>query len=79
MVEVLHQGGAVVLLDEIDDGLRQVVLLGEGEPVLDVADDDERAERRLQFVVPVLADLVFDEVMRLEHFADVVKIAADAG
>ena len=68
----------MVLLDEIDDRPRQTVLLGERQAVLDVADDDQRAEGRLQVVVPVLTDLVLHEVVRLEHLADVVEIAADA-
>ena len=60
-------------------GLRQAILLGQGHAVLDVADDDERAQGRLQGVVAVLAGLVLDEVVRLEHLADVVEVAADAG
>ena len=69
----------MVLLDEVDDRPRQVVLLGQGDAVLDVADDDQRAQGRLQGVVAVLAGLVLDEVVRLEHLADVVEVAADAG
>src|SRR5262249_9833993 len=54
-------------------------LLGQGDAVLDVADDDQRAQGRLQGVVAVLAGLVLDEVVRLEHLSDVVEVAADAG
>ena len=77
-IEIFHNGRAVVLLDEIDDRLRQLVLAGEGHAVFDVADDDQRAEGRLQDVMAVLAGLVLDEVLRLEHLADVVIVRADS-
>ncbi len=67
-----------MLGDEVDDRLRQAILLSQRDAVLDVADDDQRAEGRLEIVVAILAGLVFDEVLRLEHLADVMEIAADA-
>ena len=79
VVEVFDQGGAVVLLDQVDDRLGQVVLPAEVDAVLDVADDDQRAHRRGQLGVAVgRPDLVLDEVVRLEHLADVVEIGPDA-
>ncbi len=77
-VEILDQRGAVMLLDEIDDRPGQAVLLGQGDAVLDMADDDQRAQGRFEVVVAVFAGLVLDEIVRLEHLADVVEIAADA-
>ena len=77
-VEVFDQRGAVMLGDEIGDRRRQVVLFRECHPVLDMADDDQRAQRRFEQVVAVLAGLIFDEVLRFEHFADVVEVTADA-
>jgi hypothetical protein len=41
-----------------------------------LADDNERAQGVLQGFVAVFTSLVFDEVTQLEHFADVVEIAA---
>ena len=79
MVEVLDQRRAVVLLDQVDDRLGQVVLPAQVDAVLDVADDDQRAHRRGELGVAVgRTDLVLDEVVRLEHLADVVKIGPDA-
>ena len=52
-VEIFDQRGAVMRGDEIDDRLREVILLGEGNTVLDVADDDERAEGRFERIVAV--------------------------
>ena len=78
VVEVFDQRRAVVLLDQVDDRLGQVVLPAEVDAVLDVADDDQRAHRRGEVGVPVgRADLVLDEVVRLEHLADVVEVGAD--
>src|SRR5207247_549765 len=57
-IEILHQCRSVMLLDEIDDGSRQTVLAGEGHTVLDVADDDQRAERGFEPVMSVLACLI---------------------
>ena len=79
VVEELDQGRAVVLLDQVDDRLGQVVLPAQVDPVLDVADDDQRAHGRCELGVPAgRADLVFHEVVGLEHLADVVKIGSDA-
>ena len=78
MVEVLDQRRAVVLLDQVDDRLGQMVLPAEVDSVLDVPDDDERAHRRRQLGVAIgRPDLVFHEVVRLEHLADVVEIGPD--
>ena len=69
----------MVLLDQVDDRLGQVVLPAQVDAVLDVADDDQRAHRRGELGVAVgRADLVLDEVVRLEHLADVVEIGPDA-
>ena len=68
-----------MLLDEIDDRFRQIVLSGQVGPVLDVGDDDQRAHGGHDRVVPVRAgSLVFDEIVGLQHLADVVKINAHA-
>ena len=77
-VEVLDERRAVVLLDQVDDRLGQVVLPGQVDAVLDVADDDQRAHRRRQVGVAVGgAGLVLDEIVRLEHLADVVEVRPD--
>ena len=69
----------MVLLDQVDDRLGQMVLPAQVDAVLDVADDDQRAHRRRELGVPAgRTDLVLDEVMGLEHLADVVKISPDA-
>ena len=52
--------------------------MGQGDAVLHMADDDQGAQGRFELVVTIVAGLVFDEVVRLEHLADVVKVAADA-
>ena len=54
-VEILDQRRAVVLLDEVDDRLRQVVLPGQVGAVLDVGDDDQRAHGRHERFVAVVA------------------------
>ena len=54
-VEVLDQRRAVVLLDEVDDRLGKVVLPREVGAVLHVGDDHQRAHRRHQRVVAVVA------------------------
>ena len=80
MIEILDQRRAVVLFDEVDQRLGQVVLVGEIDAVLDVADDDQRAHGRGQMVVPAVGAFghVLDEVLRLEHLADVVEIGSHA-
>ena len=60
-------------------GSGKVVLAAQVDSVLDVADDDERAHRRGQLGVAIgRPDLVFHEVVRLEHLADIVEIGPDA-
>ncbi len=79
VIEVLDQRRAVVLLDQVDDPLGQVVLSAQVDAVLDVADDDQRAHRRGQVGVPVgCTRLVLDEIVGLEHLADVVEVGPDA-
>ena len=54
------------------------MLPAEVNSVFHVPDDDERAHGRRQLGVPISwADLVFNEIMRLEHLADVVEISPD--
>src|SRR6202035_1492489 len=73
VVEVLDQPGPMVLLDGVADRLRQVVLAGELDALLDVVDEDEGAHRGEELVVAVLPRaLVLDEVLRAEDLADVV-------
>ena len=51
------------------------MLPGQIGAVFNVRDDDQRAHGRHQRFVPIrFRALVFDEVARLEHFADVVKV-----
>ena len=79
IVKVFHEHRAVVLLDHVDDRLRQMVLPGEVGAVLDVGDDHQRAHGGHEALVAaaVLA-LVLHEVARLEHLADVVEIGPHA-
>ena len=42
MVEETHEAGAMVLVDTVSDGRRQVILLGEFEAFLDVSGDSDR-------------------------------------
>ena len=78
-VEVLDQRCAVVLLDEVDDRMRQRVLTGQIDAILDVGNDHQRAHRGLERLVPVpFGSLVLDEVRRLEHLADVVEVGPHA-
>ena len=59
--------------------IRQIVLTRQIGTVLDVRDDHQRAHRRQQRLVAILLpSLVLDEVSRLEHLADVVKVRPDA-
>ena len=59
--------------------LRQVVLAREVGAVFHVGDDDQRAHGGQQVFMPVaLQTLVLDKVVRLEHFADIVKVRPDA-
>ena len=79
MIKILHKRRAVMLLDQVDDPLGEVVLPAEIDAVLHVTDDDQGAHRGREVVMPIdAADLVFDEIVRLEHFANVVKIRPDA-
>ncbi len=69
----------MVLFDEVDDRLGQIVLAGQIGSVLDVGNDDQRAHGRHERIVPVRAGpLVLDEIVRLEHLADVVKVSSHA-
>ena len=78
-IEIFDERGAVVLLDEVDDRLRQMMLPGQVGSILDVSDDHQRAHGRLQRLVAVaFGTLVFDKIRRLEHLADVVEIGPDA-
>ena len=79
-VEVSHQRGAVVLLDEIDDRFGQMMLSGKLGAVFDMSDYYQRAhgrDERLQTIFFVFS-LILDEVARLEHLADIVVIRAHA-
>ena len=79
VVEILHQRRAVVLLDQVDDRLRQVMLPGQVGAVLDVGDNHQRAHRRHERLVAAgLGALVLDEIAGLEHLADVVEIGPHA-
>ena len=69
----------MVLFDEVNDGPGQAVLPGQGQAVLDVANDDQGAQGRLERIVPIFTGLVFDEILRLEHLAHVVEITPYAG
>ena len=68
-----------MLLDEVDDRLGQVVLAREVGAVFHVGDDHQRAHRGDERIVPVVAlGLVLDEILRLEHLADVVEVRPHA-
>ena len=68
-----------MLRDQVDDRLREAVLAGQVGPVLDVRDDHQRAHGGSQRLVAVLVGpLVLDEVVRLEHLADVVEVGPHA-
>src|SRR5262249_60124893 len=45
----------------------------------DVTNDNKCAESGLQRLMPILTDLVFDEIIRFQHFAHIVEITADTG
>ena len=70
----------MVLGDELVDDPGEAVFAGEFDAVLDVSDDDEEAHGGGEFVVAVgvAGGLVFDEVLGLAEFADVVVVGADA-
>ena len=77
--EVFDQRRAVMLLDEVDQRLRQAMLLGQVDAILDVADDDQGAHGRREVFVPALgADRhVLNKVVRFQHLPDVMKIGPD--
>ncbi len=78
-VEELDQARPVVARDKVDDDLGQVLLAPQLDALLDVGRDHERAHRRLDLLVRVLARLlVLDEVLGLEHLPDVVVERPDA-
>ena len=69
-----------MLLDGVDNRLAQLVLPGNLDAVLDMGDEDQTGHGGRQLVVLVFAGgLVFDEIQRLFHFADVVVISAHFG
>ena len=78
--EVLDERGAVVLLDEVDERLGEVVFFRQVDAVLDVADDDEGAHGRGEMLVAAFAagGDVLDEVLGLEHLADIVEVGSHA-
>ena len=75
-VEILDERRAVVLGDEVDDRRGQTVFPGERDAILHMPNDDKRAQGGLEDIVAVLARLVLDEILRLEHLADVVKVGS---
>jgi len=56
MIEVLDQGRAVMLLDQVNDLLGQVMLPTQVEAIFHMADDDQRthgwSQVRMRFVAP---------------------------
>ena len=77
--EVFDQRRAVMLLNQVDDSSGEVMQASQLNSVLDVRNDHDRAHRGIEVVVFVLSTLlVLDEVFRLAHFANVVKVGPDA-
>jgi len=80
LIEVTDEIGSMVLLDNIDDLLSQMVLLGQGDPVLDVGDQNQAAHARREFVVRVLSTLlIFNEIHGFLDLADVVIVCGHLG
>ncbi len=78
LVKVTDHGGAMVLLDDIDDALVELVFERQVHAFLHVGDDDERAHRRRQLVVRIAARAhIFGEILRFHKFTNVVKIRAN--
>ena len=74
------QGGAVVLLNDIDDAAVELVFDGEIDAVFDVGDEDEGAHPRGEVIVRIVGGVhVLDEVLGLGELADVMEVGADAG
>ncbi len=75
-VEVLNQRRTMMLFDKVDDRFRKMVLASQVGTIFHVGDDDQRAHGRLEgFVAIGSLALIFNEVIRLEHLADVVKVS----
>lgn len=78
-VEVIGQGRAVVLLDDIKDLAVEVVFDAQIDTVFDVSDEDKRAHAGREVIVGILpGGHVFDEVLGFGELANVMKIGADA-
>src|SRR5262249_3347429 len=67
-----------MLVDEVYNRPRKSVFLCQRHAIFDMSDYDEGAKSGLKRIVTILSRLVLDEILRLQHLADVVKIAAHA-
>ena len=59
MVKIADEAGAVVLPDDVGDGLSQLVFPGQFHPVLDMGDEDQAAHGRGQLLVLVFPAIWF--------------------
>ena len=79
-VEKTDEAGAVVLLDDVADGLAQVLPPGQFHPVLDVGREDQAAHgggELFMFVLP--AEQVLHKIGRFFYLADIVVISRRLG
>ena len=69
-----------MLIDDIDDGLRQMLLLGDLNTVLGVSSNDRNALHDRQIVVRIYsAVLVLGKVLRILELSDVIVDIVETG
>ena len=69
----------MMLLNQIDNLFGQLMAFGEFHSLFYMADQDERTHVGLQSIVTVFPPLVFDEIFRFHHLADIVEIRTYTG
>ena len=74
--KILHERGAMMLFDEVDDSLRQSMLPREFYSIFYMGDNDQRTHLRIKRFVLIPFRLVLDKVLGFAHLTDVVKVSA---
>src|SRR5690606_42128442 len=73
LVEVIYAGGIVMGTYKINDDIRLLVFSGQLDALGDVRYDDLRALFKRQPIVGIVSlCLIFDEILRVGHLADVM-------
>lgn len=77
-VKVIGEGGAVVLLNDVEDLTVEVVLDAEVNAVFDVGDEDKGTHAGGEVIMGIFPrGHVFNEVLGFGELTDVVKVRAD--